>query len=81
VLLRDPKLSVEVDGTTGKVTVSAERPVKGLWLSALGDGADVKWSDNALDVMPGDPQVVVAQGLNGREVGVAFLGKEKTHKP
>ncbi|KAJ7342620.1 glycoside hydrolase [Mycena albidolilacea] len=81
VLLRDPKLRVEVDGATGKVTVSAERPVKGLWLSALGDGADVKWSDNALDVMPGDPQVVVAQGLNGRGVGVAFLGKEKTHKP
>ncbi|KAJ7210634.1 glycoside hydrolase family 2 protein [Mycena haematopus] len=80
-LLRGPKLTVAVDDTTGKVTVSAERPVKGLWLSAIGDGADVKWSDNALDVMPGDPQVVVAQSLSGREVGVAFLGKEKAHKP
>ncbi|KAF7354610.1 hypothetical protein MSAN_01374300 [Mycena sanguinolenta] len=80
VLLRDPKLTVSVDDTSGKVTVSAERPVKGLWLSAVGDGPDVKWSDNALDVMPGDPQVVVAQGLGGRGVGVAFLGKEKAHK-
>ncbi|KAJ6473141.1 glycoside hydrolase [Mycena sanguinolenta] len=80
-LLRDPKLTVVEDDTTGNVTVSAERPVKGLWLSALGDGPDVKWSDNALDVMPGDPQVVVAQGLDGREVGVAFLGMEKVHKP
>ncbi|KAF8130046.1 glycoside hydrolase [Mycena galopus ATCC 62051] len=80
-VLRDPRLVVAVDDATGRVTVSAERPVKGLWLSAVGEGADVKWNDNALDVMPGDPQVVVAQGLAGREVGVAFLGKEKVHKP
>ncbi|KAF7333055.1 hypothetical protein MVEN_02412100 [Mycena venus] len=70
-LLRDPGL---------KVTVSADHPVKGLWLSAIGDGADVKWSDNSLDIMPGDPQVVVTKGLDGRAVGIAFLGKEKAYK-
>ncbi|KAF7331117.1 hypothetical protein MVEN_02452000 [Mycena venus] len=81
-LLRDPglKVDVDVDGPTGKVTVSADHPVKGLWLSAIGGGADVKWSDNSLDIMPGDPQVVVAKGLDGRAVGIAFLGKEKAHK-
>ncbi|KAJ6544339.1 glycoside hydrolase [Mycena capillaripes] len=81
-LLRDPGLKVDVDAQTGEVKLSAERPVKGLWLSvAGGEGPDVKWSDNALDVMPGDPQVVVAQGLAGREVTVAFLGREKAHAP
>ncbi|KAJ7983162.1 glycoside hydrolase [Mycena polygramma] len=78
-LLREPKLTVDVDAQTGKVAVSAERPVKGLWLSAVGEGPDVKWSENALDVMPGDPQIVVAQGLEGREVAVAYLGREKAH--
>ncbi|KAK7053733.1 glycoside hydrolase superfamily [Favolaschia claudopus] len=79
-LLRDPRLVVDVDAATSKVTVSAARPVKGLWLSALGDGPDVRWSDNSLDVMPGDPQVVVAHGLDAREIAVAYLGKEKAHK-
>ncbi|KAJ6603048.1 glycoside hydrolase superfamily [Mycena sp. CBHHK59/15] len=78
-LLRDPGLAVAVDAPTGGVTVRTERPVKGLVLSALGDGEDVRWSDNALDVMPGDPQVVVATGLAGRGVAVAFLGNEKAH--
>ncbi|KAJ6579656.1 glycoside hydrolase [Mycena vulgaris] len=78
-LLRDPGLALAVDGATGAVTVRADRPVKGLVLSALGDGEDVRWSDNALDVMPGDPQVVVARGLAGREIAVAFLGDEKAH--
>ncbi|KAJ7165676.1 glycoside hydrolase [Mycena crocata] len=78
-LLRSPGLKVGVDAETGNVTVSAERPVKGLVLGALGDGEDVRWSDNALDIMPGDPQTVVAKGLGGRKVGVAFLGSEKEH--
>ncbi|KAJ7069084.1 glycoside hydrolase [Mycena belliarum] len=78
-LLHDPGLALAVDADTGAVSVSATRPVKGLVLSAVGDGADVRWSDNALDVMPGDPQTVVAGGLAGREIAVAFLGNEKAH--
>ncbi|KAJ7476843.1 glycoside hydrolase, partial [Mycena galericulata] len=78
-LLRDPGLAVAVDKDKETVTVRAERPVKGLVLSAVGEGEDVRWSDNALDVMPGDPQVVVARGLAGRKIAVAFLGKEKAH--
>ncbi|KAJ7062793.1 glycoside hydrolase family 2 protein [Mycena amicta] len=85
-ILRVPGLVLDVqedaDAEKGdtRVTVSVKRPVKGLVLGVLGDddGPDVRWSDNGLDVMPGDPQVVVARGLAGRKIGVAFLGKEKT---
>ncbi|KAJ7124468.1 glycoside hydrolase superfamily [Mycena epipterygia] len=80
-LMRDPGLALAVDAATGAVTVRAARPVKGLVLSAVGDGADVRWSDNALDIMPGDPQTVVATVLGGREIAVAFLGSEKVHAP
>ncbi|KAJ7499902.1 glycoside hydrolase [Mycena latifolia] len=80
-LLRESGLALAVDEATGAVTVSVTRPVKGLVLSAVGDGADVRWSDNALDVMPGDPQVVVAKGLAGRDIAAAFLGNEKAHAP
>ena len=38
------------------------------------DGDDVKWSDQAIDLMPDDPQIVRAIGLNGRKVKVRFLG-------
>ncbi|KAJ7775670.1 glycoside hydrolase [Mycena maculata] len=78
-LLCAPGLALSFDAATGAVTVRAERPVKGLVLSAAGGGEDVRWSDNALDVMPGDPQVVVAKGLGARGVVVAFLGNEKAH--
>ncbi|KAJ7196944.1 glycoside hydrolase [Mycena pura] len=83
-LLRAPGLELTLDararaGDGVEVTVRAARPVKGLVLSAVGDGADVRWSDNGLDIMPGDSQVVFARGLDGRQIGVAFLGKEKSH--
>jgi beta-mannosidase len=46
-------------------------------LGVEGDGVDVKWSDNALDVVPGDPQTITASGLGGRTLTVAHLGKEQ----
>jgi beta-mannosidase len=80
-LLRDPGLAVTLTPAEDDITlvqVSAICPVKGLWLSAAaGEGPDVRWSDNSLDVMPGDPRVVRARGLRGRGVEVAFLGWEK----
>lgn len=42
---------------------------------AFGDG--VKWSDNAMDLVPGDDLVVVAKGLRGRRVRIAYLGREE----
>lgn len=73
----DPGLQVEVRGE--EVEVSVRRPVKGLVLSVEdgGNGEEVKWSDNALDVLPGWPQTVRTTRLGGREVKVAYMGKER----
>jgi len=73
----DPGLTVSIEKETSKVNLSVDKPVKGLVLSVLGKGEEVKWSDNALDIMPGDPQVVVAFGLGERAISVAYLGKER----
>ncbi|KIP02770.1 glycoside hydrolase family 2 protein [Phlebiopsis gigantea 11061_1 CR5-6] len=52
-------LAVEANGKTSTVTVRVDRPVKGLTLGLEGkDSADVSWSDNGIDVVPGDPQTV-----------------------
>ncbi|EIM92628.1 glycoside hydrolase [Stereum hirsutum FP-91666 SS1] len=61
------------------IYISVEKPVKGLVLSIeeLDGEGEVKWSDNALDVVPQDDRVVVARGLAGRKVRAAWLGKEK----
>lgn len=71
----DPSVKFDVDGE--KVTINVIKPVKCLLLTVDGTGEEVQWSDNALDVTPGDPQVITAKGLNGRAVQIAYLGKEK----
>ncbi|KAL7409700.1 glycoside hydrolase family 2 protein [Mrakia frigida] len=63
-------LKITVDGE--KVTLEANAPVKGVVLDAAGE--DAKWSDQCLDIMPGDVQVVTAVGLKGREVQVRYIG-------
>ena len=64
------KAAVGADGET--VTLSTEKPIKGIVLDAEGD--DVQWSDQAVDLFPGDVQVVKAVGLKGRDVKLRFLG-------
>ena len=54
------------------VELSSRRPIKGIVLDV--DGADVRWSNQAIDLVPGDPLTVVAMGLNGRKVKARFLG-------
>lgn len=54
------------------VELSTEKPIKGIVLDVEGEA--VKWSDQAIDLVPGDPQIVEAVGLKGREVKVRFLG-------
>lgn len=49
----DPGLRLTVE--RDNVLIEVARPAKGLVLSIDG-GDEVGWSDNALDVMPGDPQ-------------------------
>jgi beta-mannosidase len=40
----------------GRYQVSADRPVRGVWLAA--QEAEARWDDNLLDLLPDDPQVV-----------------------
>ncbi|KAF8915918.1 glycoside hydrolase family 2 protein [Mucidula mucida] len=64
------KAEVSADGIS--VMLSTNKPVKGVVLDA--EGEFVKWSDQAIDLVPGDPQFVKAIGLNGRPVKMRFLG-------
>ncbi|KAJ7228703.1 glycoside hydrolase family 2 protein [Mycena pura] len=66
----DTELDVKVDGES--ITLSANRPVKGIVMDV--DGPDVKWSDQAIDLVPDDPQTIRAVGLNGRQVKLRYLG-------
>ena len=49
------------------------KPVKGVVLDVPGP-EDAVWSDQALDLVPDDPQVVHVQGLAGRTVSARYLG-------
>lgn len=61
-------------GTTS-LTLGVARPAKSVVLSV--EGVSARWSDNALDLVPGDEQEVVVTGLEGRSVKVAHLGRER----
>ncbi|KAF5387820.1 hypothetical protein D9615_000372 [Tricholomella constricta] len=64
------KATVGADGES--VTLSTNKPIKGIVLDAEGD--DLKWSDQAIDLVPDDRQTVKAVGLKGREVKLRYLG-------
>ncbi|CAK5275576.1 unnamed protein product [Mycena citricolor] len=66
----DTSISVAAHGET--ITLSTNRPVKGLVLEV--DGPDVTWSDQALDLVPDDPQTIRAAGLDGRKIHLRYLG-------
>lgn len=61
-----PKRNVSLKVEDGKVKINAERPVKGLELSYKGT-KKVVFSDNGLDVFPGDTIVVEASGLTASD--------------
>lgn len=70
--LKEVELTVTLLGDGESVQLSSSRPVKGIVLDA--EGECVKWGDQAIDLVPGDPQIVKAIGLKGREVKTRFLG-------
>ncbi|KAF8875633.1 glycoside hydrolase [Infundibulicybe gibba] len=72
----DPKATIKVEGE--RIVVNVEKPAKCVFLS-VDDGGDVWWSDNGLDVFPGDGQVVIAKGISGRKLKVACLGREEAY--
>jgi beta-mannosidase len=58
------------DGKT--IELTSKKPIKGIILDV--EGEDVQWSDQAIDLVPGDPQLVKAVGLEGRSVKARYLG-------
>lgn len=70
--IKDLGLVVQIGDDGESVHLSAKKPVKGIVLDV--EGEDVKWGDQAIDLVPGDPQFIKAVGLNGREVKARFLG-------
>ena len=64
------KVGASADGEF--VELSASRPVKGIILDV--EGEDVQWADQAIDLVPDDPQIIGAKGLCGRKIKVRYLG-------
>lgn len=71
-IVKDLGLVVQIGSDGESVHLSTKKPIKGIVLDV--EGADVKWNDQVIDLVPGDPQVIGAAGLNGRDVKVRFLG-------
>ncbi|KAH8109772.1 glycoside hydrolase superfamily [Phellopilus nigrolimitatus] len=70
----DPGLKVTVEGEI--IGVSVSRPVKGLVFSVC-EEENVQWSDNGIDVMPGENQEIRAKGLGLKKLYVAYMGSEQ----
>jgi beta-mannosidase len=64
------KITPGEDGES--VALSTQRPIKGIVLEV--ESEEVRWDDQAIDLVPGDPQIVKAIGLRGRTVRARFLG-------
>jgi beta-mannosidase len=58
-----------VDEST--LRISTQRPARGVWLDA---GDEVAWSDNFIDMLPGDTYVVNVGNLGKNEIIVRYLG-------
>ena len=62
--LQDPGLTVSREGPDGEqLRVRVSRPAKGLLFFA---DKPVDFSDNSLDLLPGDERIITAKGLLGQ---------------
>jgi beta-mannosidase len=67
--LPDPELELtRLDET--RLRLRARRPAKGVWLWAE---RETRWSDNMLDLLPGEEQTITGQGPGTKEVQVRWL--------
>jgi len=68
-----PDRGVKIEASAGRYVITADRPTKGLVLEEK-DG--VRLSDNGIDVMPGDEQVIDVDGSSVKEgtPGFQYLG-------
>lgn len=64
----EPELQLEAIGQDS-FSLSVKKPAKGVCLEAPG----ARWSDNFLDLLPGDPQIVQVGGLTGKTITVRWL--------
>jgi beta-mannosidase len=67
--LPDPQIETRRLGDD-RIALRAARPAKGVLLAAAGD---VVWSDNFLDLLPGDEQCVAARGLGDAPLRIQWL--------
>lgn len=67
--LPDPDITIEKLGND-QVCIQAKNPAKGVWLSAT---HPVKWSDNMLDLLPEQPQILTAEGLGEADIEIRWL--------
>ncbi|KAK4689681.1 beta-mannosidase, partial [Tremellales sp. Uapishka_1] len=70
--LRYPKTELEIAYHGDAIVLSCDNPVKGIILEV--EGEECTWSDQAIDLFPGDPQRVTVKGLKGRKVMARYLG-------
>ena len=71
-----PKYDLKITEGSDSVTLSTNEPIKGIVLDAEGD--DCEWDDQAIDLFPGDDQVIGVRGLGGRKI-VAKVGFRTMH--
>lgn len=71
----DLQINTLVAETGDKLTVSANKPAKGVTLSVpLSEGgADAIWEDNFIDLVPGEIVEIGVLGLQGRSVQARYL--------
>lgn len=68
----DVEVTTKVHGD--RVVLGTNAPVKGVVLEVpLEEGADAKWEDNFIDLVPGEEVTVGVKGLNGRTVKARWL--------
>lgn len=65
----EPAITIEKLGQD-LLRIQSRRPAKGVWLSAT---HSVKWSDNMLDLLPEQPQIIAAEGLGEADVEIRWL--------
>jgi len=64
-------IKTDIDFDKETVTLSSKKPVKGIVLDVEGD--EVKWSDQSIDLVPGDPQTIKAVGLKGKSPNILAM--------
>jgi beta-mannosidase len=67
----DPGFKVaRIDADT--LRISVDRPARGVFIQA--QGLDAQWSDNMIDLLPGDPQTLTAPGVGHAALTLQSVG-------